>query len=180
MSFRPRFRRVVRPLLAGLALAAGGAAVRAAPPEASAWLAGGYDFAGILRGHRVQGGFLQYRWQPVWRGLSPWAGIGVGDGGPYFLGVGALYSIDLTPDWRVTGMFGPGFFNSQGKFVLGSELEFLSMAEISRRLPWGDRIGLGFGHISNGGLSRVNPGSEFIELGYQLRLPRRSDHRDLF
>lgn len=173
MKLRPLLPAAGRWLWPALALLATVPAGRAAPrPESSAWLAGGYDFAGILRGYRLQGGFLQYRWPPVWRGLRLWAGVSAGSGGPYFMGVGALYAVDLTPNWRVAAMFGPGFFNSQGKFRLGSELEFLSLGEISRRLPWGDRIGVGFGHISNGGLSRVNPGSEFIEIGYQIPLPR--------
>jgi hypothetical protein len=146
-----------------------------APREA--YLVAGAGVAGVFDSSRVGTGFAEYRFSASWKGIQPWISATVGAHGKFYLAAGGLYSIDLDRNWRVTLSFGPGFYHSRDNFDLGSELEFLSTAELSRKLPWGDRVGLSFGHISNGGVAEVNPGSEILKLSYQLRWPDKKRSR---
>lgn len=136
--------------------------------EEPAWLVSGPAVAGVLDKKQLYGGFVEYRAAWNWRKVHPWVAMNVGQNGPFFVGAGGVYPIELGAKWRLSLSFGPGFYESNGRFQLGSHLEFLSTAEISRVLPWGDRVGLSFGHISNGSVGKVNPGSEFVKLSYQL------------
>ncbi|MGH7091091.1 MAG: acyloxyacyl hydrolase, partial [Stellaceae bacterium] len=54
---------------------------------------------------------------------------------------------------------------------LGSRLEFKTGAEFAYRFDTGMRLGIAFDHISNAGLTRVNPGTEELLLVLSLPLP---------
>jgi hypothetical protein len=143
-------------------------------PDQGPWLVAGYAAAGVLRGKKVHGAYLEWRGRPAWAALRPWAAVNVGEEGPYFVGAGALYERDLDARWRLALSFGPGFYESNHRFELGSHLEFLSTIELSRRLANGHRLSLAFGHISNGRVGRINPGSEFLKLAWQVPLRQPS------
>lgn len=164
-------------LLLSLAAPPASRARPASEPKAArqddAYIVAGAGVAGLFDASRVGTGFAEYRFLASWKGVHPWLSATVGPRGKFYLAAGGLYSFDLDDVWRLTLSFGPGFFHSRDSLDLGSELEFLSTAEISRKLPWGDRVGLSFGHISNGGVADINPGSEIVKLNYQLRWPAR-------
>jgi len=70
--------------------------------------------------------------------------------------------------------FAPGLYYSFRKDILGHVLEFNSGMEISYSYPDQSEISLSFHHISNGGLSKFNPGAEFILISYSFPLRKDS------
>ena len=111
-----------------------------------------------------------------WRGvfpfaaLSPLAGVmATGDGGVY--GFAGLYldfeffqRIVITPSAAV------GWYDEGRVRNLGHSLEFRAQIEVACTLEGDARLGLVFGHMSNGGLSDNNTGGESILLSYSLPL----------
>jgi hypothetical protein len=63
---------------------------------------------------------------------------------------------------------GPGFFDN-GRFTLGSKLEFRSVAEVQIKLGRHYRLGLDYCHYSNGGTGSINPGAESIRVFLAIR-----------
>ncbi len=117
---------------------------------------------------------LEYRWGETlwsdvkdWVSIRPWVGTEItSDGGVYGAG-GILFDIPLG-SLTFTPSFGAGLhYDGDGK-QLGSFWEFRSQAELSYRFENDSRIGIAFGHISNAGLSKDNPGSEILTLYYHV------------
>ena len=92
--------------------------------------------------------------------LTPVAGAGFSSDEASFLYAGMYADIWILDWWAITPGFAPGFFNSGDTLKLGSSLEFRSSIETSVRFKNGIRIGLSFSHVSNGGISHKNPGTE--------------------
>lgn len=117
---------------------------------------------------------LEYRfgdalWSDVkdWVNIRPWVGTEVtSDGGVYGAG-GLLFDISIG-DFTLTPGFGAGMHHDGGGKQLGSFWEFRSSAELSYRFQNDSRIALAFGHISNGGLTDQNPGTEVVTIYYHL------------
>lgn len=99
--------------------------------------------------------------------IRPWVGAEItSDGGVYGAG-GLLFDFEVG-SFNFTPSFGAGLhYDGDGK-QLGSFWEFRSQAELSYRFDNDSRIGIAFGHISNAGLSKDNPGSEILTLYYHV------------
>lgn len=135
--------------------------------------AGRFD---ILRNTpRDQAADLRLEYRPVLAGfadamilLRPIAGLEVtSDGGGYLLG-GLALDLVLGP-LVVTPSIGSGLHHAAHGKDLGSVVEFRSSIEVGWQMDSGGRISLGFGHLSNAGLTRRNPGAEVVTL--YLHLP---------
>ena len=62
-----------------------------------------------------------------------------------------------------------GGLYTRGKGIdLGFPLEFRSEAELSWQWTSQSRVGVALSHLSNGGLSKVNPGLEMLSLTYAI------------
>ena len=128
--------------------------------------------SGVFDSERPPAFMLDYRPANHWRRLRPWLGATWATDGAIFAGGGIVYSIDFFDSlWTASVGTGPGYYERHQGEDLGSHLEFCSFAEIARRLPWGDRILLRLVHISNGGITKRNPGTELLMLGYAMPLP---------
>jgi lipid A 3-O-deacylase len=69
----------------------------------------------------------------------------------------------------VTPSFSLGcYFDPSGDPQLGSPLEFRSNIEMAALSPRGDRIGVQYFHISNGGIGNSNPGADSVALFYAI------------
>lgn len=66
----------------------------------------------------------------------------------------------LNARWVVTPSFGFGIFDDGPDIELGSELEFRSGVVVAYQFVNKVRLGLGAFHLSNGGISDTNPGTE--------------------
>lgn len=82
-------------------------------------------------------------------------------------GASYLYSdlrldIWLNNRWLLIPSFGLGAFDDSDEIQLGNKLEFRSGVELAYRFYKQYRIGLAVFHLSNGGLSDQNPGTEAL------------------
>jgi hypothetical protein len=114
---------------------------------------------------------VEYRSRPLGRWqLAPAAGLTVGASGTCFVYADLHRDFALGRHWTVTPSFGAGLFHGADDLDLGHVLEFQSGLEVARRFERGYRIGLVFYHLSNGGLSEDNPGTEVLALTMALPL----------
>lgn len=160
-------------LALGMALAAGICRASETPPERDqSMLVVGYGVAGVFNAQKASGALFEWRSPELWRSLRGWASLNIATQSAYFAGVGLYYGVPLGRRWEIGISSGPGYFRPDRRLRLGDHVEFRSHVECDYRLLSGQRIGLRFGHVSNGGLGRVNPGSEFVQLVWQVPLDR--------
>ncbi|CAK0763620.1 lipid A 3-O-deacylase [uncultured Gammaproteobacteria bacterium] len=99
--------------------------------------------------------------------LKPWVGFeGTSDGAIYGLG-GILFDIPLGPI-VFTPSFGAGLYSSGGGKNLGAPVEFRTMIEVGYQFDNASRFSLGYSHISNAGITQLNPGANMISVYYHL------------
>lgn len=102
--------------------------------------------------------------------LYPRLGVlGNADGGLYAF-AGVLFDLRLGR-WHLMPNTAIGAWHEGGSKDLGHTLVFRSGLEIAYRLGGGARLGVGFHHVSNGGIGHSNPGAESLTLTYSLPLP---------
>lgn len=170
MNSRGIHRFVTRVVL-GLALAGAarqplGAALEA-PPVVSVpavdllWHAGAI---GVFdREARDNFASVEVRLRRNWHELRPWAGLTLVDSGAWFTGAGLIYDLRLSRRSRLTLGSGPFYYSHDKEDDdLGFSLEFYSFAEVTWTWRGDTRLGLRFGHLSNAGLARKNPGTETL------------------
>jgi hypothetical protein len=107
----------------------------------------------------------EFFWGPVtaWY-LSPGIGLAYTEGGASFVFADFRRDFWIDPRWAVSISLGGGLFHEDGGLHLGDEIEFRTGLALSRRFGDHLRIGIGFVHVSNGGLSERNPGTEALDL----------------
>jgi hypothetical protein len=112
---------------------------------------------------------LQYRAAPRtgWL-LRPGVGILAGEDRIGYLYVDLARDFTLSRQWFATLSLGFGWFNNGDGIEVVDAREFQTVVAVSRRLRGGARIGLSGSHISNGGLSSPNRGTETLALFFAL------------
>jgi hypothetical protein len=105
----------------------------------------------------------------IWK-IRPHVGLLVAGDGDYYGYGGFVADIDLTNHLVLTlntaiGGYGGGGYN------LGSHFEFRNGAEVAYRFDNDWRIGFGFYHISNAGITRENGGSESALVSLSVPMP---------
>lgn len=115
---------------------------------------------------------LGVEFRPAYRfhQIQPWLLLKWGEHGEGYAALGALIDLHLGRGWFLTPHFGAGHYEDSGNYNLGSKIEFRSTVELSKRLPNRHRLGIGFGHLSNGPLANRNPGTEELYLTYSFPL----------
>lgn len=113
----------------------------------------------------------EYRFGDLYYVFSPFIGVqGTSDGAAYgYFGFGI--DINLGPNWVLTPNGAAGIFERGSGIKLGSWWEFRTGAELDYRLPGDSRIGIAFHHMSNAGLTKLNPGEESILAVYSIPFP---------
>lgn len=134
--------------------------------------------AQIFDSHQVVFWSMEYRPAGRFYHLGPWFFAGTGKDHEFYAAVGVLLNLQLGHDWVFTPGFGTGYYHGSSGLNLGLEMEFRSSLELSRRFANGQRIGLGFAHLSNGALSDNNPGTESLYLMYAFPLDIFFSHPD--
>ena len=92
--------------------------------------------------------------------LLPVLGAGRSANDASFVFVAIEREFLLTNSWIFSPSFGLGTFNDGKDVKLGNEFEFRTGIKLSYRLKNDIRLGLALYHLSNGGLSDRNPGTE--------------------
>jgi lipid A 3-O-deacylase len=105
----------------------------------------------------------------IWK-IRPQIGmLAAGDGDYYGYG-GFVADIDLIGGLVLTLNTSIGGYGGHG-YDLGSRFEFRNGLEVAYRLVDDWRIGLGFYHISNAGITRENGGSESALISLSVPMP---------
>ena len=140
----------------------------AQPPDIP-YLGMGTGVAGVLDSRKIFFGSLEYRFGTDWYSLHPWVGMDFGYNAIYAAG-GIRKYFGLTENIFIIPGFGIGLYSEKDSVKLGSPVEFKSTLEITYRFNNQSMIGMGFSHISNGGLDEKNPGSEMVTVCYYFPL----------
>lgn len=126
---------------------------------------GGFDVS--QKDNQAAMGGVEYRFKDQFNGLRPVVGImGTSDEAGYVYG-GAYWDLPLnTAPFVITPGFQAGAFTHGDGKDLGYGLEFRSTIEVAYEFEGGNRLGLGFSHLSNASLGNHNPGTETLQVVY--------------
>ncbi len=102
--------------------------------------------------------------------VKPWAGFETTSRQSIFGGGGILIEIPLGPHWVLTPNVGVGAYGRSNGKNLGSVFEIRSTFEGGYVFNDGSRLVASFGHTSNAGITRHNPGTEAAVVSYQVPL----------
>lgn len=111
---------------------------------------------------------LEYRFTPIekWWGLAPAIGAARSEAGASFVFADVEKDFFLSSSWVFTPSFGAGLFDDGVDVKLGNDLEFRSGVKLAYQFANKSRLSLGLFHLSNGGLSDRNPGTEPAFVAY--------------
>lgn len=109
--------------------------------------------------------------------LIPTAGIVASAQGALFPYAGLRIELPLGERWVISPGWSMGFYYQSYSKDLGGPLEFRTQIEVAYRLNGNAKVGLCLYHLSNGGLSRPNPGSESLVVTYGAGLRSRRPGR---
>ncbi len=110
------------------------------------------------------------RWPRNWPAPHPLAGVLATTDGSIYPYLGLAVRLPLSPRFWFTPSLAAGAYVHAGGFDLGAPIEFRSRAEVVYQLSAQSRIGLSFGHLSNSGITRRNPGTESLSLTFYSSL----------
>lgn len=99
-------------------------------------------------------------------GLIPSVSLAYAQNDANFVAISLEKEYSLTHNWKINPIFGLGVFNEGKGLHLGNDLEFRSGLKFYYQLRKKTRLGFELYHLSNGGLSDRNPGTEpvFVSL----------------
>lgn len=117
---------------------------------------------------------IEYRGRSFsrWR-LIPAVGAAIADNGASFVYTDLRHDFWLDDRWVVIPSFGVGAFDDGENLDLGHTIEFRSGLEVAYRFHGEYRVGVALFHLSNGGISDQNPGTEGLVASLCIPLHRR-------
>ena len=115
---------------------------------------------------------LEYRAKPIksWWGLAPGLGHSRSEDGSNFSFLYLEKDFNVINHWFASINFGPGFFSDSDEIILGNALEFRSGLRLGYEFNNGSRLALELFHLSNGGISEINPGTEPAFISWTMPL----------
>jgi len=109
---------------------------------------------------------LEYRFTsfsgPYGLRIIPAIGIAGANDGAKFIYTDLRHDFYLARRWILIPSFGVGLFKDGSKIDLGNNIEFRSGVEIAYQFRNKVRTGFAIFHLSNGGISNDNPGTEAL------------------
>ena len=105
--------------------------------------------------------------------LIPAIGAATSNNGARFFYSDLRHDFYLNNHWLLIPSFGAGIFKDSNEIHLGNNLEFRSGIEAAYQFENHYRAGLAFFHISNGGISSQNPGTEVLVFSVCIPVDRR-------
>lgn len=94
--------------------------------------------------------------------LIPAIGAAVSNNGANFIYSDLKHDFYINDQWLLIPGFGIGIFHNSREIDLGNDLEFRSGIELAYQFQNKVRTGVALFHLSNGGLSDHNPGTEAL------------------
>lgn len=115
---------------------------------------------------------IEYRFagKTKWQ-LVPAIGVSATESGASYAYTDVRLDLWLSNRWLMIPSFGLGWFQESDELPLGHDLQFRSGLEIAYRFENDFRVGVALFHLSNGGISDQNPGTE--SLVFSLCVPLR-------
>lgn len=114
---------------------------------------------------------VEYRMQPkTGYKLIPSFGVSWVNNQANYVYAEVRRDFEFAKNWLATPSFGIGRFSNEPELDLGDPLEFRSGVEVSYRFETGYRLGVVVYHLSNGGLSETNPGTDTVALSFSIPL----------
>jgi lipid A 3-O-deacylase len=134
--------------------------------------AGAFDITPSRRHNAgAQGDFLgEYHFGDMLWIISPFVGAQVTSKGGTYAYFGFGFDVNLSPNWVITPNAAAGFYQPGGGTPLGSFWEYKTGVEIDYKFADLTRLGLALHHMSNAGITQVNPGEQQIEIVYSIPL----------
>ena len=158
---------------AGLLLAVASPAAAGTPPGAAPAVVVALGGIGVEPGEDAAGALeLQYRFAPAYEGVQPEVGAFVASDESAYGWLGFGRDFPFARRWVAHISFGAGAYERGDGKELGQTLEFRSAIDVAWRASERLRIGLMLAHLSNAGLSEINPGTETLTVSFAWR-PRR-------
>ncbi len=115
---------------------------------------------------------IEYRFRPGLRwALAPAIGAAKSGNGSSFIFADLEKDFFPGKHWAVTPSFGIGSFADGKDVQLGHSIEFRSGIQVAYQFENRWRVGIAIFHLSNGGISDRNPGTEPMFLSLSLPLP---------
>ena len=109
---------------------------------------------------------LEYRFKsfsgPGGFRLIPAIGAAASNNGANFVYADLRHDFYLSDRWLLIPSFGMGIFRDSSEINLGNDLEFRSGIEVAYQFHNKMRAGIAIFHLSNGGISSQNPGTEAL------------------
>jgi len=109
---------------------------------------------------------LEYRFKsfkgPFGFRLIPAIGVAIANDGAHFIYTDLRHDFYLSRRWIIIPSFGLGIFKDSSDINLGNNLEFRSGVELAYQFKNKIRAGVAIFHLSNGGISSQNPGTEAL------------------
>jgi lipid A 3-O-deacylase len=109
---------------------------------------------------------MEYRFTsfsgPLGFSLIPAIGAAAANNGARFIYTDLRHDFYLNDKWLLIPSFGVGVFNDSDEVNLGNSLEFRSGLEVAYQFQNKIRAGIAVFHLSNGGISSQNPGTEAL------------------
>ena len=109
---------------------------------------------------------LEYRFKsfagPAGFRLIPAIGAATSNNGANFIYTDLRHDFYLNDRWLLIPSFGLGIFKDSDEINLGNDLEFRSGLEFAYQFRNNIRAGIAIFHLSNGGISSSNPGTEAL------------------
>ncbi len=102
--------------------------------------------------------------------FSPFLGLEATTSGATYAYFGFGFDINVTPNWVITPNGAAGVFQGGDGTRLGSWWEFRTGLEVDYKFADQTRLGVAVHHMSNAGLTKLNPGEQSIVLTYQVPL----------
>ncbi|MDH3403568.1 MAG: acyloxyacyl hydrolase [Acidobacteriota bacterium] len=133
--------------------------------DTAAWTGDKGDFEAIEAGVALHGT------PRVW-GVGPWGGIAANDDGAFWISLGVRRPFALRRCWHAGPAWAVAYYDRGDGKDLGHEIEFHTGLEIFCRGDSGRSLGIEFYHLSNAGLSDVNPGVNSLVVTYGIPLGR--------
>ncbi|MEP7011108.1 MAG: acyloxyacyl hydrolase [Acidobacteriota bacterium] len=109
-------------------------------------------------------------WPKNWPDPHPLAGVLTTTDGSIYPYAGFSVRLQLSPRVWFTPSLSAGAYVHGAGFDLGSPIEFRSRAEVVYEISARNRIGLSFGHLSNSGIRKRNPGTETLSFTFYSSL----------
>lgn len=124
--------------------------------------AGGFD---VNRSAKALGQ-VDVTFAPSWNGFMPRIGVFYTEQSAVYLYAGIAYPIVINKQWSLMPSLSFGRYHEAAERDLGYDMEFYSQLRLDYRLNSASKIGMGYGHISNGNFGDNNPGAETAYLSF--------------